>query len=160
MGNKNAFGNGLALSQYYFRRGFSTSIKAYANGRNKCQQLPTLLGVVGLQCCARLHGPKSLTGFKLYATSANIVVVPCKRTQQVATLLGPTMLSVVGIVVVPCKRTQQVATLLGPTMLGVVGQQCWVRLHGPLQLQMCACKYFFVNFYITKEIDTRHRTYW
>ena len=135
MGNKNAFGNGLALCEYNFRRGFSTSIKAYANGRNKCQQLSTLLGVVGLQCCARLHGPKSLTGFKLYATSANIVVVPCKRTQQVTTLLGP-------------------------TMLGVVGQQCLVRLHGPLQLQMCACKYFFVNFYINKEIDTRQRTYW
>ena len=28
--------------------------------------------------------------------------------------------------------TQQATTLLGPTMLGVVGQQCWVRLHGPL----------------------------
>ena len=25
----------------------------------------------------------------------------------------------------------QVTTLLGPTMLGVVGQQCWVRLHEP-----------------------------
>ena len=35
-------------------------LKAHANGRNKCQQ-----------CCVRLHGPKSLTGFKLYATSAN-----------------------------------------------------------------------------------------
>ena len=46
-------------------------IKAHANGRNKCQQLPTMLGVVGQQCCVRLHGPKSLTGFKLYATSAN-----------------------------------------------------------------------------------------
>ena len=36
------------------------------------------------------------------------------------------------IVVVPCKRMQQVSTLLGPTMLGVaiVGQQCCVRLHG------------------------------
>ena len=34
------------------------------------------------------------------------------------------------IVVVPCKRTQQATTLLGPTMLGVVGQQCCVRLHG------------------------------
>ena len=51
---------------------------------------------------------KSLTSFKLYATSANIVVVPCKRTQQVTILLGP-------------------------TMLGAVGQQCCVRLHGPLQ---------------------------
>ena len=59
--------------------------KAHANGRNKCQQLPTMLGVVGQQCCVRLHGPKSLTGFKLYTTSANIVVVPCKRTQQVTT---------------------------------------------------------------------------
>ena len=57
-------------------------------------------------CCVRLHGPKSLTGFKLYETSANIVVVSCKQTQQVTTLLGP-------------------------TMLGIVGQQCWVRLHGP-----------------------------
>ena len=32
---------------------------------------------------------------------------------------------------VPCKRTQQVTTLLGPTMLRVVGQQCCVRLRGP-----------------------------
>ena len=71
-----------------------------------CQQLPTLLVIVGQQCCVRLQGPKSLTGFELYATSANIVVVPCKRAQQVTTLLGP-------------------------TMLGVVGQQCCVRLHGP-----------------------------
>ena len=68
------------------------SFKAHANGRNKCQQLPTLLGAVGQQCCVRLHEPKSLTSFKLYATSANIVVIPCKRTQQVTTLLGPTML--------------------------------------------------------------------
>ena len=82
-------------------------LKAHANGRNKCQQLPTLLGVVGQQCCVRLCGPKSLTGFKQYATRANIVVVPCKWTQQATTLLGP-------------------------TMLGVVGQQCWVRLNGPL----------------------------
>ena len=51
---------------------------------------------------------KSLTGFRLYATSAN------------------------NIVVVPCKRTQQITTLLGPKVLGVVGQPCWIRLHGPL----------------------------
>ena len=153
------------------------TVKAHANGRNKCQRLPILLGFVGQQCCVRLHWLKSrlrvvssfplvdrresnlerrekfislllpssplslfcprptfralshfsrfdsrrstrgneeitrsllesLTGFKLYATSANIVVVPCKRTQQVTALLGL-------------------------TMLDVVGQQCWVRLHGP-----------------------------
>ena len=46
-------------------------LKAHANGRNKCQQLPTSLGLVGRQCCVRLNGPKSLTGFKLYVTSAN-----------------------------------------------------------------------------------------
>ena len=42
-----------------------------------------MLRVVGRQCCVRLYGPKRLTGFKLYATAANIVVVPCKRTQHV-----------------------------------------------------------------------------
>ena len=62
---------------------------------------PTLLGFHA--CCAALRRSqnnrnvgtcwaKSLTGFKLCATSANIVVTPCKRTQQVTTLLGPTML--------------------------------------------------------------------
>ena len=42
-----------------------------------------LLVDFGQQYCVRWHGSKSLTGFKLYATSANIVVVPCKRTQPV-----------------------------------------------------------------------------
>ena len=62
---------------------------------------------LGFHVCTTLRRPqnnrnvgtcsgKSLTGFKLYATSANIAVVPCKRTQQVTTLLGPTMLGVVG----------------------------------------------------------------
>ena len=40
----------------------------------RTQQVPTtpnIVGVVSQQCCVRLHGPKSLTGFKLYATSAN-----------------------------------------------------------------------------------------
>ena len=94
------------------------SLKAQANGRNIVgQQHPTMFGVVGT-CCVRLHGPKSLTVFKLYATSANIVVVPGKRTQQVTTLLGP-------------------------TMLGVVGQQCWVRLHG-IGIYLCVFKSVFV----------------
>ena len=44
---------------------------------------PTMLRVAGQQCCVRLHVPKSLTGFKLYATSANVVVILCKRTQHV-----------------------------------------------------------------------------
>ena len=69
-------------------------------------------GVFDQQRCVCLHGPKSLTGFKLYATSANIVVVPCKRSQHV----GPNN--------VAC---------CWPTLLRVVGQQCCVRLHGPLK---------------------------
>ena len=58
---------------------------------------PTMLGVLGT-CWHVLRGAckrsqnnrnvgsryaKSLTGFKLYATSANIVVAQCKRTQHV-----------------------------------------------------------------------------
>ena len=49
----------------------------------KPQHCCVLLGVFGQQCCVHLHGPKSLTGFKLYTTTANIVVIPCKRTQHV-----------------------------------------------------------------------------
>ena len=60
------------------------------------QHCCVLLGVSGQKCCVRLHGPKRLTGFKKYATSANIVVVPCKRTQRVgpnnAACCRPTML--------------------------------------------------------------------
>ena len=101
-------------------------LKAHANGRNKSQHCCMLLGVFWPQCCVRLHGPKSLTGFKLYATSTNIVVVPCKRTQHVGSnnyarfwpqccvrLHGPKSLTgfklyatSANIVVVPCKRTQ------------------------------------------------------
>ena len=69
-----------------------SSLKAHANGRNKCQQLPTLLGVVGQKCCVRLHGPKSLTGFKLYATSANKCQHCCGSMQTDATshnIVGP-----------------------------------------------------------------------
>ena len=68
------------------------SVKAHVNRRNKCQQLPTLLGVVGQQCCARLHGPKSLTGFKLYATSANKCQHCCGSMQTDVTsynIVGP-----------------------------------------------------------------------
>ena len=42
-----------------------------------------LLGGFGQQYSIRLHGPKSLTVFKLYVTNANIVVVPCKQMQHV-----------------------------------------------------------------------------
>ena len=37
----------------------------------RAQQLPTMLGVVGQQCCVRLHGAKRLTGFKHCATTRN-----------------------------------------------------------------------------------------
>ena len=55
------------------------------------QQITTLLHVVGSFWPIMLRlfaGPKSLTGFELYATStvptrANIVVVPCKQMKHV-----------------------------------------------------------------------------
>ena len=95
------------------------NVKAHASGSNKCQQLPTLLGVVGQQCCVRLHGPIS------------------NCTQQVPTSAN--------IFVVPYKGTQQVTTLLGPTMLGVVVQQCWVRLHGHLEYKSFQSSFSFKN---------------
>ena len=63
-----------------------------------------MLGVVGQQCCLRLHGAKRLTGFKLCATTR-------KNIQQHAT---------------GCANGRN---MYHPTMLGVVGQQCCVRLH-------------------------------
>ena len=76
---------------------------------------------------------------------ANIVVVPCKRTQHCcATLCRSQNNRNVGtccaksltgfklyatsanIIVVSCKRTQNAE----PSMLRVVGQQCCIRLHG------------------------------
>ena len=77
---------------FIFAVGFAGALKAHANGRNKCQQLPTMLGVVGQQCCVRLHGPKSLTGFKLYVTSANRCQHCCGSMQTDATshnIVGP-----------------------------------------------------------------------
>ena len=52
-------------------------LKAHANGRNKSQHCCVLLGVFSQQCCVRLHGPKSLSGFQ---TIYN-------KSQQVPTLL-------------------------------------------------------------------------
>ena len=62
-----------------------------------------LLGVFSQQCCVRLHVPKSLTGFKLYATSAtsaNTVVVlqtdaTCWAQRCCVRLYGPQLLSLV-----------------------------------------------------------------
>ena len=63
-----------------------------------------MLGVVSQQCYVRLHGAKSLTGFKLCAATRNNI-------QQHAT---------------GCANGRN---MQHPTMLGVVGQQCCVRLH-------------------------------
>ena len=54
----------------------------------RTQQLPTTLGLVGQQCCTRLHGAKSLTSFKLCATISNNMqqhATICNNTQQHAT---------------------------------------------------------------------------
>ena len=91
----------------------------------RTQQAPTTPNIVAY-CWPTMLRPfalaKSVTGFKLCSTSASIVVVPCKRTQQVATLLGT-------------------------TMPGVVSQQCWVRLNGLKGLleSFLLCFYFIVH---------------
>ena len=67
-------------------------LKAHANGPNNSQHCCVLLGVCDQQCCVRLHGPKSLTGFKLYATSANKCQHCCGSMQTDATshnIVGP-----------------------------------------------------------------------
>ena len=78
------------------RQHFAFCLKAHVNGRNKSQHYRVLLGFMANNVASVLHGPKSLTDFKLYATSANIAVVLCKRTQHVGpknvTCSWPTML--------------------------------------------------------------------
>ena len=49
----------------------------------RTQRLPTILGVAGQQCCVRLDGAKSLTGFKLCATTCNRVDVQTDATWEI-----------------------------------------------------------------------------
>ena len=108
-------------------------VKTHANGRNKCQQLPTLLDVVGQQCCVRLHGPKSLTGFNLYATSANNCQHCCGAMQTDATshnIVGSN--NVVSNNVVSNNVGSNNVGCCWPTMLGpfawaLSGKKCQIR---------------------------------
>ena len=70
------FPSSFIFKTAFFPRKESRSVdesdpKAHANGRNKSQHCCALLGIFSQQCCVRLHGPKSLTCFKLYARNAN-----------------------------------------------------------------------------------------
>ena len=70
--------------------------------------------------------------FLILPTSASVVVVPCKRTQQVAALLGPTMLALVAYSLKPVKfLAQQVPTFLlfcdRRSAVCMETQQCWPR---------------------------------
>ena len=68
------------------------------------QQLPTMLGVVSQQCCVRLHGAKSLTGFNFaqHVTSNNVgscwstisVASVCPQPYVIGISLGPAQRSV------------------------------------------------------------------
>ena len=66
----------ITLSQY---------LSKLQNLRIKSQHCCVLLEVFGQQCCVRLHGPKNLTGFKLYVTSANKCQHCCGSMQTDAT---------------------------------------------------------------------------
>ena len=99
-----------------------TNLKAHANGRNKKQHCLVLLGVFGQQCFVRLHGPKSLTSFKLYATSAIKCQHCCSSMQTEVTCWA-----------------QQCCVLLANNFASVcIGLStrnnvvtCYVRLHRP-----------------------------
>ena len=117
----------LCALEFKYLKHNKAIVKFHAIERNKSQHCCVLLAN---NVASVLSGPKTLNGFKLYATSANIVVVPCKRTQHIrpnnVACCWPTMLrlfvlswpkSLTGfklcetsanIVVVPCKRTQHV----------------------------------------------------
>ena len=69
---------------------------------------PTTLGLVGQQCCTRLHGAKSLTSFKLCATTSNNMqqhATICNNTQQHATTRNNMQQHAT-----TCNNTQQHAT--------------------------------------------------
>ena len=64
-----------------FASGNSNVFRPTHTNTHKLQHCCVLLANNVESVCMGLS--KSLTGLKLYATSANIVVVPCKRTQHV-----------------------------------------------------------------------------
>ena len=79
----------------------------------RTQQLPTTLGLVGQQFCTRLHGAKSLTSFKLCATTSNNMqqhATICNNTQQHATTRNNTQQHAT-----TCNNTQQHATTCNNT---------------------------------------------
>ena len=55
----------------------------------ECQQLPTLLGVVGQQCCVRLHGPLRWLEIVSWCTWAGALIAvyshKCIKLTQVQT---------------------------------------------------------------------------
>ena len=76
--------------------------------------LPTMLRVVGQQCCIRLHRAKSLTGFKLRNNN----------TQQHPTTYGRV-----------CKRTQLVSSNnVGSCWSTMLRPFCWTSPKTPLKL--------------------------
>ena len=54
--------------------------------KDPCKRTQQVMTVARQQCCVRLYGPKSLTGFKLHAS------IGANRRN----MMGPTMLLVVG----------------------------------------------------------------
>ena len=103
-----------------------------------------MLRVVHQQCCVRLYGLKSLTGFKLLATSANIVVVPYKRTQHA----GPNNVTCLRPFAWPLSPMQ-----MDQTLLANITQQCCDMLRPfawAFKFQFCLeTIYYFLKFNLT-----------
>ena len=80
--------------QFFLRKYYKARAQTFSRGQHCWDSMQTVRRSQNNRNVGTCWA-KGLTGFKLYATSANLVV-PCKRTQQVATLLGSTMFGVVG----------------------------------------------------------------
>ena len=86
---KEAMHSGTVILPFILCKLCNALAQTFSRGQRCCGSMQT-----GATCCATLHRSqkirnvgtccaKSSTGFKLYATSANSVVAPCKRTQHV-----------------------------------------------------------------------------
>ena len=82
--------NRLHLDHSKLCRRYMECLGHYSKGPcQRTQQVETLLRVVGQQCCVRLCGPKSLSGFKQYAANAIKCHHCCGSMQTGATHVVP-----------------------------------------------------------------------
>ena len=106
---------------FFFRLLLSNCLnwKIYCADRSSLSMLRVVAFVL-VVVCKRVQQLSTLLAPTMLRVVAFVLAVVCKRMQQLPALLAPTMLRVVAFVLaVECKRMQQLPTLLAPTMLRV-----------------------------------------